>query len=55
MIEASWIILSFTGFVVLIVMIFVFRQNNKDRKRYEQDLKRPSNIYDDESEVNDIQ
>lgn len=52
--EISWIILSFTGVVVLIAMIFVFRQNRKDRKAYEQDLKRPSNIYDDESEVNDI-
>jgi hypothetical protein len=53
--EASWIILSFTGVIVLVVMIFAFRQNNKDRKIYEQDLKRPSNLYDDQSEANDIQ
>jgi hypothetical protein len=53
--EASWIILSFTAAIVLIVMIFVFRQNNRDRKVYEEDLKRPSNFYDDQSEANDVQ
>lgn len=53
--EASWIILSFTGTVVLLVMIFIFIQNNKDKKEYEEDLKKPTNLYDDQSEENDIQ
>jgi len=52
--ESCWIILSFTGFIVLILMIYVFRQNNKDRKDYEKDLNRPSNLYEDETEINDF-
>jgi len=51
--EASWIILSFTGVIVLIAMIFVFRQNCRDKKIYEQDLKRTSNFHDD-SQAKDI-
>jgi len=53
--EASWIILTFTGTIVLIVMIFVFRQNSRDKKEYEEDLKRPTNLYDDQSEANDVE
>ena len=36
--EPSWIILTFMSIVILIVMIYFFRQNNKDRKQYEKDL-----------------
>ncbi|MBF4494252.1 hypothetical protein IRZ83_13300 [Flavobacterium sp. JLP] len=53
--EPSWIILTFTGIIVLIMMIYIFRQNKKDRKAYEDDLNKPSNFYEDQSEVNDVQ
>ncbi|WKL47812.1 hypothetical protein Q1W71_23045 [Flavobacterium pectinovorum] len=52
--EPSWIILTFMGIVSLIVMIYIFIQNDKERKQYEKDLNTPSNLYEDESEVNDI-
>jgi hypothetical protein len=51
--EPSWIILAFFSIVTLIVMIYIFLQNNKDRKQYEKDLNTPSNLFQDESEVND--
>jgi uncharacterized membrane protein len=51
--EPNWIILGFIGIIILIVMIYIFIQNNKDRKQYEKDLNRPSNLFEDESEVND--
>jgi uncharacterized membrane protein len=51
--EPSWIILAFFSIVILIVMIYIFIQNNKDRKQYEKDLNTPSNLFQDESEVND--
>ncbi|MBP1223035.1 cbb3-type cytochrome oxidase subunit 3 [Flavobacterium sp. 1355] len=52
--EASWIILAFMSIVILIVMIYIFIQNNKDRKQYEKDLNTPPNLYEEESEVNDL-
>ncbi|MFH6968901.1 MULTISPECIES: hypothetical protein [unclassified Flavobacterium] len=52
--EPSWIILTFMSIVILIVMIYIFIQNNKDRKQYEKDLNTPSNLYEEESEVNDL-
>lgn len=52
--EPSWIILTFADAVVLIMMIYIFRQNRKDRKTYEKDLNRPTNLYEDESEINDV-
>lgn len=51
--EPNWIILGFIAIMIIIVMVYIFRENNKDRKRYEKDLKRPSNLFEDESEVND--
>lgn len=51
--EPSWIILAVTGIAILVVMIYIFIQNNKDRKQYEKDLNTPSNLFEDESEVND--
>lgn len=53
--KPSWIILTFTGIIVLIMMVYLFRQNQKDRKVYEEELNKPSNLYKDESEVNDVQ
>jgi uncharacterized membrane protein len=53
--EPSWIILTFLGLIVLIVMIFVFVQNAKDKKKYEEDLNRPSYPYKEESEVHDVE
>lgn len=52
--EPSWIILTFIGVVILIIMIYVFIQNNKDMKEYEKDLNTPLNLYEDQSEVNDL-
>ncbi|MFB3388584.1 hypothetical protein [Flavobacterium sp. LAR06] len=52
--EPSWIILAFLSIVILIVMIYIFIQNNKDRKQYEKDLNSTSNFYEDESEVNNL-
>ncbi|WP_291287487.1 hypothetical protein [Flavobacterium sp.] len=52
--EPSWIILTFLSIVILIAMIYIFIQNNKDRKQYEKDLNAPSNFYEDESEVNNL-
>ncbi|SHM31934.1 hypothetical protein [Flavobacterium saccharophilum] len=49
----GFIILIFSGIIVLIMLIYVFIQNNKDRKEYEKELNTPSNLYDDKSEVND--
>jgi|GEM_PF-1768185 preprotein translocase subunit YajC len=51
--EPSWIILSVTGAVVLIMMIYIFRLNRKDKKTYEKDLNSLSNIFDEESKSND--
>ncbi|WP_157849279.1 hypothetical protein [Flavobacterium sp. Root420] len=51
--EPGWIILTFLSIVILIVMIYIFIQNNKDRNQYEKDLNIPSNVYEEESEVND--
>jgi preprotein translocase subunit YajC len=51
--EPSWIILSVAGAVVLIMMIYIFRLNRKDRKAYEKDLNSLSNIFDEESKSND--
>jgi len=52
--KPSWIILAFVGIAILIVMIYIFIQNNKDRKEYEKNLNTPSNLYENESEVNDL-
>lgn len=52
--EPSWIILTVSGAVVLIMMIYIFRLNRNDKKAYEKDLNNSSNIFDEESEVNDI-
>jgi cytochrome b subunit of formate dehydrogenase len=52
--EPSWIILTFVGIVVLIMMIYIFRQNLKDKKVSEQDLNRTSNFYEKESRAKDI-
>jgi hypothetical protein len=49
------LILSFVGIIVLVAMIFVFVQNAKDKKTYEEDLKRDLNHYDEESEVHDVE
>lgn len=52
--ESNWIILSLVSFIVVVLMIFIIRENLKDKKTYEDDLNRPSNLYDDESEDNDV-
>jgi preprotein translocase subunit YajC len=53
--EPSYIILTFTAIVVLILMVYLFRQNRKDRKAYEKDLNTLQHTYQEESEVNDIE
>lgn len=53
--ETRWIILAFMGILLLIVMIYIFIKNNKDRKEYERELNARSYHYEDDSEVNDIQ
>jgi len=53
--EPSYIILTFTAIVVLIMMAYLFRQNRKDKNTYEKDLNRPQHPYKEESEVNDIE
>lgn len=52
--ESNWIIFSIIGFIVLVLMIFIVRENLKDKRTYEDDLNRPSNFYDEESEENDV-
>ncbi|MXO06714.1 hypothetical protein [Flavobacterium sp. HBTb2-11-1] len=49
------LILSFVGIILLVVMIFVFVQNAKDKKTHEEDLKRDLNNYDEESELHDVE
>lgn len=53
--EPSWIILTFTGIIVLIMMVYLLTQNIKDRKAYERDLNTPLHPYEEESEVNDVE
>lgn len=53
--ETSWMILSFTGVIVLIMMIFLITRNLKDKKKYEEDLNRPSHTYEEGSEVHDVE
>jgi len=52
--EISLIILSIAGIVVLLMMIFIYKENTKTRKAYEQDLKSYSNL-DQEYEVNNTE
>ena len=52
--DPSWIILSFTGLIVLSAMIFVVIRNIKDKKKFEEDLNKSSHHYEEESEVHDL-
>ncbi|WP_343706343.1 hypothetical protein [Flavobacterium sp.] len=52
--EPSWIILIFSVLIVLAVLIFVFIQNAKDKKKFEEDLNRPLYPHEEESEVHDL-
>ncbi|WP_194139246.1 hypothetical protein [Flavobacterium hungaricum] len=52
--EPSWIILTVSGAVVLIMMIYVFRLNSKAKKAFEKDLNSSSDLLEEESDVNNV-
>jgi preprotein translocase subunit YajC len=51
--QEIWIVLPITGIVVLVMMFFIFRENAKTQKAYQQDLDRYSDRHDKEFEIND--
>ncbi|WP_161595840.1 hypothetical protein [Flavobacterium pectinovorum] len=53
--QEIWIALSITGIVILVMIVFIFRENAKTRKAYQKDLDRYSDPHQKEFEINDIE